>query len=433
MDNPKKVVILGGGVAGLSAAHELAERGFQVVVYEAQQVPGGKARSLSAPGTGLAGRKGLPGEHGFRFFPGFYRHVIDTMSRIPVTGNRHVDDNLVETTRIALARHDTPPLIMDARVPRTIADVRVILGDLADRSVNISHDDKRFFLERMWQLLTSCEARRLDEYEKLGWWDFTGAAERSPEYQKYLCYGLTRTMVAAQPQLASTKTGGNILIQLALNMIEPGVGSDRVLNGPTNEVWIDPWLAYLRQAGVEYNLGAEVVSINCADGIITSATIKQNGHMIDVTGDFYLSALPVERMAPLVTAAMLAADPRLESIKLIQRHVHMMNGIQFFLNRDFPLVHGHTIYFDSPWALTSISQAQFWPDVDLAEYGDGTTRGVISVDISEWNEIGRTTMKPAIDCTPDRDRSRCLGGAQELVAWAGRLPLAVLVSRSRYL
>jgi len=41
----KKVVILGGGVAGMSAAHELAERGFHVHVYEARPVPGGKART----------------------------------------------------------------------------------------------------------------------------------------------------------------------------------------------------------------------------------------------------------------------------------------------------------------------------------------------------------------------------------------------------
>ena len=39
------VAVLGGGVAGLSAAHELAERGFTVTVHEKRAVPGGKARS----------------------------------------------------------------------------------------------------------------------------------------------------------------------------------------------------------------------------------------------------------------------------------------------------------------------------------------------------------------------------------------------------
>ena len=54
---PRTVAILGGGVAGLSAAHELAERGFRVTVYEATQTTGGKARSIFVPGSG---RDGLP-------------------------------------------------------------------------------------------------------------------------------------------------------------------------------------------------------------------------------------------------------------------------------------------------------------------------------------------------------------------------------------
>jgi len=47
----KSVAILGGGVGGLSAAHELAERGFEVTVYEARE-PGGKARSMPVPDSG---------------------------------------------------------------------------------------------------------------------------------------------------------------------------------------------------------------------------------------------------------------------------------------------------------------------------------------------------------------------------------------------
>ena len=80
------VIVIGGGVGGLTAAHELAERGFDVRVYEARPDWGGKARSQAVPGTGNGGRKDLPGEHGFRFYPRFYTHVIDTMKRIPTPG-----------------------------------------------------------------------------------------------------------------------------------------------------------------------------------------------------------------------------------------------------------------------------------------------------------------------------------------------------------
>src|SRR4051794_3547990 len=99
------VAVLGGGMAGLSAAHELADRGFSVTVYESRDRPGGKARSLPVPGSGTGGRADLPAEHGFRFFPGFYRHVPDTMSRIPYRGNaRGVLDNLVPATRVMLSQ-----------------------------------------------------------------------------------------------------------------------------------------------------------------------------------------------------------------------------------------------------------------------------------------------------------------------------------------
>jgi hypothetical protein len=76
-----------------------------------------------------------------------------------------------------------------------------------------------------------------------------------------------------------------------------------------------------------------------------------------------------------------------------------MNGIQIYLKEDVPLAPGHSIYVDSPWALTSISQAQFWRHVNLADYGDGTVRGILSVDISEWSEPG-LNGKAAKDCTP---------------------------------
>src|SRR3954452_21052368 len=80
------VAVLGGGVALLATAHELAERGFAVTVYERNAL-GGKARSIPVAGTAAGGRRPLPGEHGFRFFPGFYHHVPDTMRRIPFEGN----------------------------------------------------------------------------------------------------------------------------------------------------------------------------------------------------------------------------------------------------------------------------------------------------------------------------------------------------------
>ena len=121
------VAILGGGVGGLTAAHELAERGFKVRVYERKPVFGGKARSIPVPDSGKDGRKPLPGEHGFRFFPGFYKHVTDTMRRIPYGDRGNTYDNLAVATRVLLARAGQTEITWLARCPTSLDDFRAFL------------------------------------------------------------------------------------------------------------------------------------------------------------------------------------------------------------------------------------------------------------------------------------------------------------------
>ena len=77
-----------------------------------------------------------------------------------------------------------------------------------------------------------------------------------------------------------------------------------------------------------------------------------------------------------------------------------MSGVQLYLATDETMAHGHVLYLDSPWSLTGISQAQFWPDVHLADLGDGRVNGVISIDICDFDTAGLHGKK-ARDCTRD--------------------------------
>jgi uncharacterized protein with NAD-binding domain and iron-sulfur cluster len=412
---PKTVIVLGGGIGGLSAAHELSERGFSVRVFELRDVPGGKARSVVVPSTAprqnvgavhlgrLAAptRRDLPGEHGFRFFPRFYRHIIDTMARTPYRGARSVAENLVDTTGTVFARFGRRPLQLPTTTPSTVPELFGLvsdLGSLLGPEHGIPPEEVAFFAERIWQILTSCSERRLNEYEKIGWWDFIGAEQRSDTYQKLFGIGLTRSLVASQAKLASTRTVGDIYTQLAFNLAEPEISGDRVLNGPTNDVWIDPWLTYLRGQGVEYYLNAGVRSIEMDGGVVRGVMVEQDRSVREVRADYYVSALPIEVMATIVTDQMVRADPDLANIFPLSHNTEWMNGIQFYLDDDAPIGRGHQIYLDSPWALTSVSQAQFWTDVDLSRFGDGNIRGVVSVDISDWDTPG-LNGKPARECT----------------------------------
>lgn len=132
----KTVIALGGGVGGLSIAHELAERGFRVQVFERKPIFGGKARSMEAPNTGKGGRRNLSGEHGFRFLPNFYKHVTDTMKRIPYPGNAAgVFGNIVHGSRAQIARAGKTAIIASARRP-------LVSEDLKRAATSIAHLDK---------------------------------------------------------------------------------------------------------------------------------------------------------------------------------------------------------------------------------------------------------------------------------------------------
>lgn len=403
----KKVIIAGGGVAGMSAAHELIERGFEVHVYERQpEYVGGKARSTNIAHTAKGDRKGLPGEHGFRFFPGFYKHVTDTMKRIPFDGNKKgVYDNLVATNRVLMGREGKNGIIGLVNFPKSLKDLKLIAKEMNVGDTGLSQKDIYIFMDKIWQLMTSCYERRLQEYERLAWWEFTGADYQSEAYREFFVGGITRTLVAAKPRLVSTRTGGDILLQLIFQMANPFTHTDRVLNAPTNEAWLNPWRDHLIKEGVHYHHEMVLKEVHCEPGNenkeskITGISVEDGGGKTHVIkGDYYIMAVPVEAMAPLLNENILKADSQLLGMKELANDVQWMTGMQFYLNEDVRITRGHMMIIDSPWAVTAISQPQFWDKVDLEKYGNGDVKGIISVDISDWNQIGYNG-KAAKQCT----------------------------------
>jgi 15-cis-phytoene desaturase len=394
------VIVIGGGVAGLTAAHELSERGFKVEVYEQRPTWGGKARSQPVPGSGTHGRKDLPGEHGFRFYPRFYTHVIDTMSRIP-SGSGTVIDHLRSTTESGLALVDNDTWYRFFRkLPDKPYEVVEAL-ELFFQELDFDSEDCGLFAAKVLQFLTSCDERRLGEYEGTSWWDFLEGDLYSPNFQRQL-RAVPRTMVAMDPKRGSARTVGTISMQLILDFATSGMNNDRTMGGPTSEMWFDPWCAHLTSLGVGLHAGTSVAEIQTSATAISGLKLDDN---TIVTADFYVLAVPIDAAIKMITPAMGAMDPVLENLRT--KHgddlVSWMVGIQYFLYEDVPLVRGHMFYPDSPWALTSISQPQFWRDLGLfrERYGDGEVGGLLSIDVSDWNTPGMTIPKPAKMCTPD--------------------------------
>ena len=399
------VAVLGGGVGGLSAAHELAERGFAVTVYERRAL-GGKARSMGVPETGENGRRDLPAEHGMRFFPGFYQNLPDTMRRIPFGSDPNgTFGNLVAAEQLMFARSGgrddlVLPIAAEAQAwdPGHLSST---LSAALQTATGLPPHEAAHFAARLAVFLTSCEERRLGQWEHESWWDFVDAGRFSEEYRRILINSITRQILAAKADAASARTLGIFLEALLLNATgRSGTGAfDRVLDAPTNEALIGPWVRHLRGMGVKFKLRRHVERLGVRDGRIAAARIRGPRGREIVHADWFVLAVPVERARMILSRRVLAHDPALRGIAALR--TDWMNGIQFYLREPAPIIRGHVFHIDSPWALTSLSQSQFWGGRDMArDYGDGTVRECVSVDIGDFHEPGILFGRPARELRP---------------------------------
>ncbi|MGA5198748.1 polyprenyl diphosphate synthase [Streptomyces exfoliatus] len=404
--NGKRVAVLGGGVAGLSAALELVERGYAVTVYERHEL-GGKARSIPAPGSGL------PGEHGFRFFPGFYQNLTATMRRIPFPGNRNGTwDNLVPATAYlgswANGLADTlipfrptsplPPGVYSF-TPETVT---ALITQASTTLAHLPKEEALFGAQMFVTYWSSCEERRLGQWDKVSWNDFLCADRMSTQFQRGFADGMLRNLAAMKSKEASTHSVGLVSEATIWSVLgrgnEPGGTVDRVLNGSSSEKLIDPWVAHLKTLGVTFEVGWTAESLTVEQDEITCAVVRdRNGNEHRVRADHFVCAMPVERLTALLSAEVLAADPDLTGCTRLR--TDWMNGLMFYLKEELPLAHGHVNYLDSPWAITSISQAQFW-ERPFSEYHDHTVKDCLSSIISDWFAPGTFNRKAAKDCTP---------------------------------
>jgi 15-cis-phytoene desaturase len=411
-----KVAILGAGVAGLTAAHELSARGFEVDVYERREIAGGKARSFILD-------DGRPAEHGFRFFPGFYRHLHHTMRHIPYQGQRRgVRGNLKVTRDVQVLQASRKPIDMPTRLWRLdtiwLRSIRLGARHKFTASFGLSRQDIGHLIDRLRTLLMACPERRFATYEDQGWLDFSGAEEIGGRYRKMVS-ALTRSLVAAHADELSVRTGGYILLQLQLAVLRLRGHVPAVLNGPTSTVWLEPWREDLESRGVRFHFEHTVQEIHYADGRIQEVIVSdKNDTAGPVRARWYVAALPFEIMKDLVTPEMEKADPSLGRLGLLRDR--WMNGVMFYLGKDEPLVYGHTIYVDSQWALTSISQQQFWKRPELGSVSGRKVAGILSVDVSDWETPGILYKKPASSCTKQEIICEVLAQLREHLRHTGK-------------
>ena len=365
------------------------------------------ARGRAARRAPIPTPEGLPAEHGFRFFPAFYRHLPDTMARIPSGGGQR-RDRLVGAERILFARAGgANELVAPAHAPESLADLRRA-GPVRVRRRRRSSACPRSTsrgcssgCSRCWPPATS---GGVEQWDRQSWWDYVQADRRSEAF---------RTLPRRRAD-AHARRGAGEGDERAHRRADPRAAAagplargrasrPRARRADLGRVDRRRGWRICESRGVTLRLGAPVEGLALRNGRIAIATV---GGREPCAADFYVAALPVEVMRTLLSPELRARRAAPERPRPPR---HALDERDPVLPReDLPLVRGHAIYLDSEWALTSISQRQFWRDVARRRRRVG---GILSVDISEWQRAGPLTGKVAALCTPRGDPRRGLGAA----------------------
>lgn len=394
----KKVDVFGGGVAGLTVAHELVLRGYEVRVLEKREgafALGGKARSQRVV---LPNGREVLGEHGYRFFPAFYETVPDTMRRIPLVfpaqrpGAREpvagsVYDTMQPAEHMGIARRGVALAVVERQLPQ----IRE-LPDIGRALMTIFRDvpllDTLPVLARLLHYVTRGPMERLEVYEKQTFWSYMHADALHETTRAVLEY-TPKSLVAMRATEGNTRTLMDAFLLMMLDFAKERP-SDLVLPGPTTRAWIDPWVAWLRELGVIFETGVSLHHVELdGERVRGWKGMASDGTPREGSPDALVIALPPEAAAP-VARASIAAGHTCAELELVARFpvesaLGWMVGLQLFLDRDRPLVGGHVALGDSSWALSAVSQRQFWNGDARAELDAAGVGGVLSVIATEWD------------------------------------------------
>ena len=415
----KTVSIFGGGIAGMTVAHELIEKGFDVIVYEKDDSLGGMAKSK---------RNNIPSEHSWRGYAKFYYNALEIMKRIPIKNSckkesyqkisleevkKHTTkDNLwtyyngyVYDITSFVSSHPGGNIILNAggknleeawnsfnvkwhnnnsRVLKTLEKYKIgvltmeeeydettVFDNLSDKELNFLYIEKDKPYDRklgisfydypyLFYIFSKClVSNKRREY----WFDqyfLTYIKDKvSKDTYNYLMYGISGPGFGFD--------FNSISLEHFVYFIEQNYQTDsiwKVMMKPTSEAWIDPWKEYLESKGVKFALGKELVKVNYENKNIVSCFLS-DGTIIN-SDEYCLCINPYESINVFKNSGM---------DKLYEQHLSMKtinNQIGFYIAFDkkinFPKDKNAFVIIDSPYNITFYPQDEHWcKNINLGE------------------------------------------------------------------
>jgi len=348
----KKVVILGAGLAGMTAAYELDKAGYQVQVVEARAFAGGRCQSARKgfKHTDLAGNtqvcdfdEGLYINHGPWRIPYHHRSTLHYTKLFNVPLESFVNDN--DAAYVYFEKGSGPLAGKPVRKGEIAADVRGYAAELLAKCASkgnldapLSADDREKFLAYV------VNEGRLDPKDLSykgtpgrGFAVHPGAGVDPGPGRPSVPYALADVLDSKAWQVLSSVTE----YEQQRTMLQPVGGMDQIAKG------------FERQVGRLIKYSTKVEKISQGPSGVSVAVRDEAGHASVITADYCICTIPLSVLRNL---DMQVSAPFKEAMADVAYAPVNKIGLQMkrrFWEEDHFIYGGH-IYMDNP-AINSIS------------------------------------------------------------------------------
>lgn len=349
---------MGAGISGLTAAHELYKYA-DVTIYEKDYVAGGFAQSND---------EGIPTEHSWRGYAPFYANLFSICRKIPFDGGS-VFDNILTNRPISF--------VMPSDNTNDVKNIYRKNPSFLDK-IKLGH----------YTLLGMLSDKRMEKISRINFKKLLAgklSTYGNYEYIKMLGPGLG--LDQNNSSLSDISKYAELKLDSYFAGNDKALGNWYVLNGPTNEQWIDPWKSYLEKKGVKIFLNSVVDKINYQSGKIKSIIV--NGE--EKYADIFISCMGPYEFSELIPKN--TSCPELQKvIKLSAFAPQKQIAFAMLFNTKIKMPKKNIVFMfpDSEYNITVCPQDEFFAGLDKSLWS-----GTLCVTYTK----GRLYGKPAIDLT----------------------------------
>lgn len=406
------IAIFGGGIAGLTTALELVNKGFKIKIYEKDDSCGGMAKSKRI--------NGIPTEHSWRGYARFYNNIFDILQQIPVLESFTDNIYTMNEFKVNIANgkkwtiyknniYDISDFI--SKHPGGLVIHKAIGNDVEQvwKDNNASWHKLFVNFDKMDSIIKIGTIKTVESFNNTAldnlsnpfnmniynnkptnksffdllkdsppllyhFLKFSTSNKRSEEYyNKYI--------------MDSFKNTSKYTYDLIIGQLGPGLGLDKnscslgllfhyknldlgakdlgynptwsVFKKPTSEGFIDPLVDLLKSKGVEFIYNVELKSINHVNNKIINCTVAIGASNKIITADEYIIAINPNNCYELFNKSNMTnlAKQHLE-LSIINNQISFRLGFKNKIN--FKNNKTGLVMVDSPYNITFYGQDHFF-------------------------------------------------------------------------